>query len=81
MTEQALQKVHCQVITSVGECSETLTIDGSVDDVIKILESTRTNKKNDNITVHVAPNVNINEVVEVVKSNLEKGFEKCLKTL
>lgn len=81
MTEQALQKVHCQVITSVGECSETLTIDGSVDDVIKILESTRTNKINDSITIHVAPNVNINEVVEVVKSNLEKGFEKCLKTL
>ncbi|MGY3186458.1 hypothetical protein ACVWXS_001159 [Lysinibacillus sp. TE18511] len=37
MSGQILQKVHCQVITSVGEYSETLTIDGSVDDVIKIL--------------------------------------------
>ena len=59
MTKQASQQVHCKVVTNVGDCSETLTIDGSVDDVIKILESTRAkNKTNNNIRICVAPSGN-----------------------
>ncbi|MGC7930582.1 hypothetical protein ACP3VS_18355 [Lysinibacillus sp. VIII_CA] len=79
MTERELQKVHCQVVTSVGECSEILTIDGSVDDVIKILESTRTeNKTKNNIHIHVASSgkkVATIDFVEELKSNLERGFK------
>ncbi|MGE7132647.1 hypothetical protein [Lysinibacillus xylanilyticus] len=85
MTEQALQKVHCQIVTSVGECSESLTIDGSVDDVIKILESTRMkNETNNNYHICVAPSgdkVVAFDFAEEFKSNLEKVFEECLKTL
>lgn len=79
MTKQASQQVHCKVVTNVGDCSETLTIDGSVDDVIKILESTREkNETNNNFHICVAPSgdkVVALDFAEELKSYSEKGIK------
>lgn len=70
-----IQQVHYHEVTNVGECSKTLTISGSVDDVMKILGSTHSNKTNNNISIHVAPSedkvVSI-DFIEELKSDLEK---------
>lgn len=56
----------------VGEVSHDLTIEGSVDDVLKVLR----NESITNIKLNIAPDINKDELGNVIEKAIEQAFSE-----
>lgn len=62
----------------VGEVSNDLNIEGGVDDVLKVLEATHSKKLIPNITINLAHDMQVDEVVNTIKKEMERHLGSCL---
>lgn len=62
----------------VGEVSNDLNIEGSVDDVLKVLEATHSKKLTSDITFNIAPHTQVDELVNTIKKEMERHLSSCL---
>ncbi|MFJ7663738.1 hypothetical protein ACIQXW_15305 [Lysinibacillus sp. NPDC097162] len=56
--------------TYVGDLSKDTVIEGSTDDVLRVLEAAQSKNFTTEITFNIAPSVNVEEVVNSIKSAL-----------
>lgn len=61
--------------TYVGDVSNDITVEGSADDVLRILKDDPERKTTPYITLNIAPGVKIEEVVNAIKTGMKKAFE------
>ncbi|MET4562188.1 copper chaperone CopZ [Lysinibacillus parviboronicapiens] len=74
-SKELLSNICYEKTVYIGDVHVTESIEGAVNDVIKVLEKTNPPEVN-NITVNVAPNVNVEKVVEQIRKVLVEEVNK-----
>lgn len=71
--QELTSHVRYEKTVGVGDSYSTETVEGTVDDVLKIIRPSNNSIKD--IVINVYPDLKVDEVVETIKRNIEKEIK------
>jgi hypothetical protein len=72
---ETIQQVRYEKTVSIGDRHTTESIEGTVDEVLKVLGETQPKEVTNNITINAAPEQNIYKVCKNMKQQIDKGIK------